>query len=219
MSAEQSTMLIAVDQTQNEGALAVASAGTFLPRIKLCQGQAKEVSKRQVARGGCFALVVSKDEIIDLGEEVVMIVAAGRSKALEVGDMILTNFDHKSPEFKRIELESKDKDSGCMFGPEYLVWLPEHKMLATLFLCSPTARREGAAVHARLGRGALLTSKLIETEKYSWFGPVCKDYTSPIADLPPATELHEAIDRFRNERSSEVRAVESPEGGEGARER
>jgi hypothetical protein len=211
MSAEN-TMLIAVDQTQNDTALSVASAGTFLPRIKLCQGQAKEVNQRKVARGGNFALVVTKEEVIDLGEEVVMVVCAGRAKALETGDMILTNFDPKSPEFKRIELESKDKDSGCMFGPEYLVWLPEHKMLATLFLCSPTARREGAAVHARLGRGALLTSKLIETEKYSWFGPVCKDYTSPIAELPNPTDLQEAIERFRNERSSEVRAVESPEG-------
>lgn len=209
---EQSNMLIAVDQSQNDTALSVASAGTFLPRIKLCQGQAKEVNQRKVARGGCFALVVSKEEVIDLGEEVVMVVAAGRAKALETGDMILTNFDPKSPEFKRIEAESKDKDSGCMYGPEYLVWLPEQKTLATLFLCSPTARREGAAVHARLGRGALLTSKLIETEKYSWFGPVCKDYTSPIVDLPNPTELAEAVDRFRNERSSEVRAVDSTEG-------
>lgn len=212
--------LIAVPQSSSDNALAVANSSTFLPRVKLCQGSAKEVNTRKVARGGNFALIRSKEEIEDLGDEVIMIPVAGRAKALDTsGEVIITNFDPKSSEFLRIEELSKDKDSGAMYGPEYLVWLPDHNTFALLFLCSPTARREGGAVHAHLGRGALLTSELIDNKKFQWFGPKIKDYSAPIPSIPSQEDIDTQHQRFQNEKSSQVRVADDPAAAEAARDR
>lgn len=203
--------LIPVDDVEADNvALIVAKSSAYLPRIKLCQGSAKEVNSRQVARGGNYALVKSKEDVEDLGDEVPMLICAGRAKALRTGDMILSFFDPSDEEFKKIEEESKVKDSGCMYGPEYLVWLPDQECFATLFLNSPTARRESGAVHARLRKAALLTSHLIVKPKFSWFGPVCKDCSTPF-DIPDLTVVQEQINKFRNERSSAVKVEDSTE--------
>lgn len=205
--------LIPAGMSKNEdAALIVANAGDYLPRLKLCQPAAKEVTHRKVSRGGNYALIRSKDEIEDLGEEVEMVVCAGRPKALQTGDVIISIFEPDSDEFKRIQSESKNKDSGCMYGPEYLVWLPNQDTFATLFMCNPTARREAGSVHARLRKAALLTSNLIETEKYSWYGPVCKDLTTPITNLPASEIFQEEIGKFENEKSSQVKSADADEG-------
>src|SRR6218665_2074028 len=201
--------LISVQSTREADTLAVSTSGAFLPRIKLCQGQATEVLKKKIAHGGNFALIKTKDDIEDLGDEVLMIPLAGRAKALEIGDMIIANFEPNSPEFKRIIEESKVKDSGCMYGPEFLVWLPDQQLFVTLFLCNPTSRREGGSFNTRLKKGALLKSHLIETAKFSWFGPLCEDYSSPIANLPDLAEAQEQVTKFENEKSSKVRAEDS----------
>lgn len=209
-----STTLIPVNQTSSEeNALAVAQA-QFLPRIKLCQGSAKEVAKKKVKAGGHFALVRTKEDIIDLGDEVVIIPIASRAKAMDTnGDSILTNFEPKSPEFLRIQGESKQKDSGCMFGPEFLIWLPELKEFCTFFLASATARKQGINMQKLLGNAGVLTSEYIETEKYSWFGPVAGPYSAPIIpeNLPSLEEATQERDKFVAEKSSIIRAADSNE--------
>lgn len=212
--------LIPVDDDDEEakGALSVASATSYFPRVKLCQGGAKEVAKKKVKAGGNYALVITKDNVIDLGDEVEILVCAVRSKALETAnDAIITIYEKDDPEFLRIQGQSSVKDSGCMFGPEYLIYLPREKTFATFFMSSPTARGEAGAVHSRRGKAALLTSQYIEKPKFSWWGPLCGDLTTPI-ELPPADEIESAKARYKALKSSQIRAIDDATG-EGDRER
>ena len=90
-----------------------------------------------------------------------------------------------------------------MYGPEYLVWIPSVKALATFFLSSPTARRESASIHARLRKAATLKAKLINGKKHKWHGPVITPCSTPF-DLPDMTYLNEEIEKFSNPKASSV---------------
>lgn len=205
------------ENASEDKALSVANSVDFHPRLKLCQGSGKEAQKGKVAKAGNYALITNKDEMEDLGDEVEIVICAARAKALQTGKMILTYFDPESPEFAEIKEKSKVKNSGCMYGPEYLIWLPNQNTYATLFMCSPTARRESRAVHSRLRKAALLKSHLIETEDYAWHGPIVKDLETEVTNLPPQEELLAEIEKFDNEQSSQVKM--DTENTEDSRER
>lgn len=196
-----------VGGSKADNALVVANNQDYFPRIKLCQGNAKEVLKEFVAKGGNYALVKGKDDIEDLGNSIDLVICSGRPKAMRTGDQIITVFEEDSDEFKKIMAESKTKDSGCFYGPEYLVYIPAAGTFATLFLNNPTMRREAGAVHARLKCAATLSTHLIETEDYSWFGPKCGDCSSPL-DLPELDEIKATVDKFENEKSSQIQTVD-----------
>lgn len=212
-----STLIPMEQDTSDKDALAVGQAKGYYPRIKLCQGSAKEVAKKKVKAGGCFALIKSKEDITDLGEEVEIIVCKGRPKALQTGEVILTNYEKDSEEFKRIQDMSKEKDSNCMFGPEYLVYLPGQKIFATYHMNSATARQESGEMHEHLGNPALLRSHYIEKPKFSWWGPLVEDAPTP-ADLPTVEEFVAEIAKYMALRSSKIRKEEDVTG-EGERDR
>lgn len=204
------------DTGKEDAALTVGTTSLYFPRIKLCQGQAREVQKQLVEKGGNYALISGKTDVEDLGDSVDMVICAGRAKALRTGDVIMSVFDHESEEFQKIKEESKDKNSGSMYGPEYLVFLPdvgEEGTFATLFLSNPTMRRESKTFHARLRKAATVTSHLIETKEHAWFGPLCNDCSTPL-DLPSSEVFEEAISRFNNEKPSQVATVDESDGSE-----
>ncbi len=195
------------DTSKADSALVVANNKDYFPRMKLCQGNAKEVLKQFVSKGGNYALVKGKDEVEDLGDSIELVICCGRSKAMRTGDQIITVFEAESDEFKKIMSESKVKDSGCFYGAEYLVYIPAAGTFATLFLNNPTMRREAGAVHSRLKQAATLTSHLIEGKEHTWFGPKCGDCSSPL-DLPELDEIKATVDKFENEKSSQIQTVD-----------
>ena len=197
-----------VGGTKADNALTVANNQDYLPRIKLCQGNGKEVLKEFVARGGNYALIKSKDDIEDLGDSIDLLICSGRPKAMRTGDQIITMFEEESDEFKKIMSESKVKNSGCFYGPEYLVYIPAAQTFATLFMNNPTMRREAGAVHSRLRQAATITSHLIENEDFAWFGPKCGDCSSPL-NIPDLDEIETAVKKFEDEKSSQIETVES----------
>lgn len=206
----QELISIPSGETQDAAALSAGTSLLYFPRIKLCQGNAKEVQKKLVASGGNFALISAKTDVEDLGDNFEMVICAGRAKALRTKGVIMSFFDQTDDEFKKIREESKDKDSGCMYGPEYLVFLPsvgDDGTFATFFLSNPTMRRESKSFHARLRKAATVTSLLIETAKFSWFGPLCGDCSTPL-DLPKSEVFDEAIERFQNEKASQIETVD-----------
>ncbi len=205
-----------VGGSKADNALVVANNQDYFPRIKLCQGNAKEVLKEFVAKGGNYALVKGKDDIEDLGNSIDLVLCSGRPKAMRTGDQIITIFEEDAEEFKKIMASSKTKDSGCFYGPEYLVYIPAAQTFATLFLNNPTMRREAGAVHSRLKQAATLSSHLIENEDYSWFGPKCGDCSSPL-ELPDLDEIRATVDKFETEKSSQIETVAAE--GDSGRER
>lgn len=185
------------------------SAGKYLPRIQF-MSSASEPCKDGSFPVNHYALYKSKTPM-DLTAEVVVLVIAWRPKALRLGDGVLAFYDVENPEFRKIQEEADKQDSGCMFGPEYLCYIPSVKEFATFFMGSKSARNESSNMKALLGKGATLRSQKLSNKKYTWQSPQVIPCTTPF-ELPPIEEIKEIATKFTNPPESEVETVE--EGAE-----
>lgn len=192
---------------------AVSESSGFLPYLQMC-GSSSKLAKEGKIPIGHYALVLSKERFLDLGKEVEVLILDGRAKAMELGDSVITNYDKNSDEFKRIAITSEGDDTGCMYGPEFLVQIPAVNKYASFFLSSATARKEAGSVADRLGKAARLYAHLIKGKKHSWHGILCDALENPTFVIPPIDEIKEQITKFRNPKPSggtKVKAGESEE--------
>ncbi len=195
-----------VPQTDTSKVLAVSKNKEYLPRLKLCGSQAGECQRGLVGIGH-YALIKSREDLEDIGDDFDIIIIGGRAKAVQLSDPPIQSFDPDCALFKDIVEESTKKDSDAMFGPEFLVYIPDHQVFATFFLCNPTGRRFAPDMTARMNEGANLTSRLIETKKYKWHGPVIKDCGAPL-EVPDLEVITEVATKFLKEKDSKVELVE-----------
>lgn len=185
---------------------AVASA-SYLPRLTLYGANSEAVKEAKIPMAH-YGLARSKDQIDDLTKEVVVVVIAWRPKALDMsGDPIISNYNPSSLEFKRISLKSGEKNSGCMYGPEFLVYVPAAKAFATFFFGSKTARREAPNMKGLMGCAALCKAQLIKTTDYSWHGPVITPCSQSV-ELPDPESVREEAQKFNNPPESEIEKIE-----------
>jgi len=190
--------------------MALAAAGqAYLPRIQV-GGSTSNVVKENKLPMGHWGLL-SGDTVTDLGESVDCLVLSWQPKAMDVsGDPIITSTNQHSETYKAIQAKSTVPDSGCMWGPEYLVYLPEEEVFASLFLASKTARREASNIQALLGRGATLKIQYIKKLKYSWHGPIIIP-CSAVFDPPDKESIIEAHKKFVAVQDAEVEVVAETE--------
>lgn len=187
----------------DKGFEAVAAA-SYMPRIQLFGGgsNACKEGKIPIAHWG----LVNGEGIIDLGKEAHMFCLKWRPKALQINKKlkkIQTEYNPKCKEFVRIQNQSDEKDSGCMFGPEFLIWEPFNRTFATLFLGSKTARRMSPEVRARLGSAMTMKAVLIDSGEYKWHGPVVTICSQEFA-LPDGEVTAGVIDKFCNPPEREI---------------
>ncbi len=188
----------------------VSTMGDFLPRLMLI-GSNSKLAKQDKIPQGRWGLVSGEDGI-DLTKEVNVIVLAWRPKALEIlAETVVSIYNPKSPEFTRIAEKSSEQDSGCMYGAEFLVWIPSVKQFATLYMSSKTSRREAAPLKALMGMGATLKIQLITAKKFSWHGPVVTSCSAPL-DVPSHEAVVKEVTRFNNPPEEETEAA--PDAGD-----
>lgn len=193
----------------------VASATKFLPRLQLFSSNSTEVKEDKI-RQGSFGLVTMKGQpVIDLTNTVDVLICVWRPKALDMSDTnnVVSIFDVKNPTFVAIAQRADDTDSGCMFGVEFLVWVPSVQKFATFFCGSKTARRESINIKGLCGKPVTLKSHLIKKGKHSWHGPRAFECSTPI-EMPDITELKARIDEFNNPPATDVEEAPS-DAGEG----
>jgi len=187
-----------------------ASGGGFLPRVQLM------TSNSAKCKSGDFSVnhyaLIQDQKFDDLGKNVDVLIVDWRPKALETGEAVISVFDPNDDEFARIQERSlNEKDSGCMFGPEYLVWIPSVKRFATFFMGTKSSRREAGAVKARMHKAATLGSQKCKNASYEWFAPECQACSTPF-EMPNKSELAEVVEKFRNPPKPEIEGVkENPE--------
>lgn len=182
----------------------------FLPRLQLFTSNSEPV-KRGTMPVATFAVVKGKDAPIQIGKETPFIPIAWRAKAMQVKtDPPMAFHDQKSKEFLDIKAKADaDSNSGNMYGPEYLLWIPVHGFV-TFFMGSKTARNEAPAVRALLPtpdgrfRTGILGSTFIETKEYSWHGPKVS-LSSQSIEQPPADDLELVVADFLNPKDSEIK--------------
>lgn len=150
--------------------------------------------------------IVKDDVITDLGKEVDAIIITWRPKALQIEDGdIIADHDENSVTYQKIVELSQVKDSGCMHGPELLLWVPSQGIFCTYHMSSPTARREAEKMESLLGCAVTFRSKLIDPpkSKYKWHGPVATACSTPL-DVPPIEDMQEEATKFKNPTKSGV---------------
>lgn len=190
---------------------AVSKVGDFLPRIQLYGGNSKACKTGHVPIGN-YGIPRSEKDILDLGKEVDVIVISGRAKAMRItaDDTVITKFDHTDVEFQKIAAESDIQDSGCMFGPEFLLYVPKVKQFVTFFMSSKSARRVSGGLFQRLKKAATLKSEFVEKGKFAWHAPVITPCSTPL-DVPDSEEILAVATKFANEKGSAVKTTGTEE--------
>jgi len=197
---------------------AVVTATTFLPRLQFCTSSS-EVCKEGKIGVNHYALI-SGEEAIDLGSSIDALVLSRRLLALDIANKIFNYtpdvVDGKitNPPFKDIMERADVKDSHCMFGPEFLMWLPEHGF-CTFFMASKTARGESPKLSAILKGwasgdvqvpGATLKSQKI-VKQYTWFAPVVLPCTT-ITEFPSEAEYNQQAETFNNPKNTALEVAD-----------
>lgn len=188
----------------------VATGSGFMPRVQLMTS-ASEKCKSGEFPINHFALIRDQN-FVDLGGEMEAVVLSWRPKAMEIGEAVITVYDTDDAEFSRIQEKAGEANSGCMYGPEFLLWIP-NQGYATFFCGSKTTRRESPLIRDRIGKGVRLKPKKIETAKYTWYGVEASPAASIAGPMPEEGEMGTKITAFVNPPKSEVEAA-TPDGRE-----
>ena len=195
----------------------VTKVGDWLPYVQLMSGNSIQVKKGEFPMGH-FALCKNR-QLLDLGASFVCYLLAWRPKAMQFSPKVLSFFDTESKEFKDIQERSKGKNAGCGYGPEFLVWLPEYKELATYLLGNKTGRNESPQLIALIEDGTFKCKQeahLIEDGEYAWHGPKTLPYDLDI-ELPPMSLLAKELQKFNNPPAAQEEVAEDAEDGDQGR--
>ncbi len=184
----------------------IVKSGDYLGRLQLFGSKSDACATGEIGIGHWG--LVRGDDITDLSGEDDIIIIGWRAKALDTsGDALIIDFDSKSDTFADIKGRAGTRDSGCMFGPEFLVYLPEQAVFATYYMSSKTARREAKKVVALEGKAATFKCRLIETPKYKWHGPVVLPCSAPVI-APPEDKVRAEWAKFANPPKSDVEVAD-----------
>jgi len=205
----------AVAQTEDDKMFQAATGGgDYLPRLQLMTS-ASEVCKKGEFPINHFAIVRDQN-YHDVGESLDLLVIAWRPKAMEMDEEVITSFDPTTELFQDIQARSSQADSGCMFGPEFLCYAPDHDVYTTFFMGSKSLRREAPNMKARLQKAATLKPKLIETKKYSWYSTIVTACSTPF-DVPPNEDILAQVEKFKNPPEPEIEKAADDSGDDRAR--
>lgn len=186
-----------------------SSGAAYLQRLQLFGSKSDACAEGRIGIGRWG--LVNDDTITDLGEEVDLVVLAFRPKALSIGDgTVITSHDVRSDTYAAIKEKSFVKDSGCMYGPEFLVYVPNADIFATYFASSKTARREAkSAIKPLIGCAAIFKCKLIDPpgSRFKWHGPVVLPCSTPM-EIPDMEIIQKEIEKFKNPPESEVEVAD-----------
>ena len=192
----------------------MVTGGDYLPRLQLFGSKSDACAEGKIGIGH-YGLV--KDETItDLGVEIDIAIISWRSKAVQIdGDNVVV--DHKpeidkdgnitNPVFNKIVQLSRVKNSGCMYGPEFLVWIPNARVFAIYHMNSKTARREAKNMEPLLGKAATLKCHLIDNGRYKWHGPIVIPCSAPI-EMPSEDKIRSEWTKFQNPPENDIETVE-----------
>ena len=206
--------LNALPQKFGNDAFDKVAATSFLPRIQLMTSNS-QACKDGVIPMNNFAIVRGSQNIQSLGATVDVLCLSWRPKALQIaGDEITTLYDPDNQVFKDIVAKAGTPNSGCMYGPEFLLWLPLQKCFVTFFMGSTSARNEAANVRQYIRQPMSLRSQRLKNSKYTWYSPAAGACTTPLGCFPDETEMLAQIAAFENPQVTQTEPVAEGEARE-----
>ena len=193
--------------------VAASLSKAYLARLQLFGSKSDACAEGKIGIGR-YGLV-RDDAIVDLGEELDAVIISWRPKALQIdGGNIIANHDPNSDLYKKIKELSTVKDSGCMHGPEFLLWIPSQDQFVTFHMSSKTARREAQKMEPLLGKAATFRCKLIDppASRFKWHGPVVTPCSEPLT-VPSIEDIEEQVKVFQNPPKQEVELAKDGDSG------
>lgn len=211
----ESTMAVfktkAVATTNSEDFDALAS-GSGLPRLSLLTSASQEVKDGDFP-ANTYGLKMG-EMLHALGKNIDIVVCAYRLTAIDTSEGYCCSHDFSSDLFKDI-IERADQPNsygnGCMYGQEFLVWVPEHKTFATLLCGSKTSRNMAGGIKSLVGEVAAFGSKKFENKKFSWFGMTCAPSNAAITNTPDEEAYAATLEAFANDKGVERELAEQEE--------
>jgi len=189
---------------------------TFIPRIQLFT-KGKAVDKSLIAIGH-YGIPKGGDQIVDLGKSIDVLPFWRKAKAMDMSDTdnLIVVHDAQSDEFKRIvKAADSQQDSGCAYGPTYLVWERSTGAFYEFFCGTKSARYEAPNINKYLPvtqamidagltdesepRGArplTLGAQYLEKGRFSWYAPKAEDCLTPFDKLPTKEQFAAETERF-----------------------
>jgi hypothetical protein len=120
------------------------SSGKFLPHLKFLANESCSEVKKNQAEAGHWCLIEG-DTVTDLGEEIVAIPFVRLDKAMDnSGDEPVVAYGIENEAYVAIaeEVDVDGYDSGCMYGPIFLLYLVDTEQWVDMWLYSVSARNE-----------------------------------------------------------------------------
>lgn len=196
-----------------------AKATRFLGRLQLV-GKGNYVD-RGLIKPGHWGIPVSKEEVVDLGPSIDVLMLARRAKAIDMSDKpVITSYDENSETFQQIVADADNKVQGCQYGPSFLIYERSTGRFLEYFVYAPTHRSEAGKMYPFLpitqqridalvaagktgadklkAHGPLpMTLKTNYIQKaFSWFVPVVLECSTPFTNLPDAKAVMAEITKF-----------------------
>lgn len=205
----------------------ISQSSGFLPFLSIVAKTSDLTAKG--FQGGNIALKRGQ-EVTDLGAEISGLVLGWRFRAMSFGgDEVISVFDPNDPKFKEIMvLADTPGNQGEMYGPEFLVFSPAVQPggFALYMMGNSSSRREAPSLKAileewRKGERKVpsftLSARFHQGRKFSWYIPVIKVCSAPIAPQPTPDEVSAQLETFNNPPKDEREKVDEGDGE--ARER
>lgn len=192
------------------------AGGGFLPRLQLFGGNSILCKKGKVPLG-TYAVIKGKDNIVHLlGDSVNILILSWRPKAIRFGaENVKSYYNPSHAEFRRIEIDSTQANSGCMYGPEYLIYIPSVNEICSFHFNSITMRQAASGMLPNVGKAVTCKVEFIEKGKFSWHGPVILNCSTPLQISAPNEEFHDLIrgelTKFNNPKEEEELERVEPE--------
>jgi hypothetical protein len=146
--------------------------GGFLPRVGLYSSSNKLV-KKALFPVNHYGIVTGKDTVKDIGLTFNAIPIAVRPLALDLrGKKAIAYYNPASDKFKELQELSGDKDSKCMAGVQFLLYI-QNFGLATFFCASKSAKLLAPSIRKLTNQFVVFGSQTIEANGFVWQSPTC----------------------------------------------
>jgi len=200
----------------------------FLQRLQLVtKGKYVDTSKIKPGRYGVPQ--PGGKEIIDLGEEIDILPLAVRAKALDMRDRdaIIAVYDMNLPEFERIKTLAAETNSGCLWGPSFLIVERGTGEVYEYFMGNKSARQESGKLRPFLPLSSekaealgeephgpipcTLKCRYIQRTDYGWHVPVVTKCSEPFANIPSLDRLRTEVKSFAAAKDNGIERVSPDE--------
>lgn len=194
----------------------------WLPFVILLQPASPFCAPPHRVPQGDFVCRKSKTEILPLSDTVDILPIDWRPKAMKPasdkpGDKKLKIlFDRNDPEFLEVQDLCKKKVRGYFWGYEFLIYLPDHGIYATLFCNNPTLQNAARSELINFIRKpcSLKSVEIVKEEmNYRWYGFTVLECTSPFQIPVDSEKLLEVHKRFRDQVERRVEEEEEASSG------